>query len=218
MVGFFSEPLARFQVEAGEIDAALANSQQAVAIVAGHSAPDSWRMAVALHSRGAALLAARRIDEAIPDLARATAIVQARFPITNEFRRTYQTDYALALALSDHPADAEPLVAPFLPASRAFYVMGILHRRSGDARAALEDQQRALNALPAGKSADIDRMRALAEIGLDMQALGQPDQAVASLREALAISERAQTRDSPARQEIITALALRSQSRRAPAR
>jgi hypothetical protein len=51
-----------------------------------------------------------------------------------------------------------------------------------------------------------------------MQALGQPDQAVASLREALAISERAQTHDSPARQEIIAALESRAQSRRAPAR
>jgi len=206
MVGFFSEPLARFQTEAGDIDAALLSSQRAVAIVAGHSQPDSWRMAVALHAHGAALLAARRIDEALPDLARATTIVQGRFSTTNEFRRTYQTDYALAVALSAHPADAEPLVAPFLPASRPLYVLGVMHRRTNNARAALDDEQRALTALPAGKSAEIDRMRIFTEIGLDLQALGHADQANAYLRDALAISERVQTHDSPARAEITAAL------------
>jgi tetratricopeptide (TPR) repeat protein len=220
MVGFFSEPLARFQTEAGDIDAALASSQRAVAIVASHSQPDSFRMAVALHAHGAALLAAQRIDEALPDLARAMTIVQARFPTANEFRRTFQTDYALAVALSAHPTDAEQLVAPFVPASRPLYVIGVMHRRTNNSRAALDDEQRALSALPAGKSSEIDRMRILTEIGLDLQALGQPDQASTFLHEALAISEHAQTHDSPARAEIMAALqrAPRAQSQHAPPR
>jgi hypothetical protein len=75
-----------------------------------------------------------------------------------------------------------------------------------DYRAAIRLQQRALTVLPGGKSSDIDRMRALTEIGLNEQALGQPEQAIAFLREALALSERAQTHTSRARAEILAGL------------
>jgi tetratricopeptide (TPR) repeat protein len=208
MVGFYSEPLARFQTDAGEIDAAIDSSQRAVAIVSGHSQADSFRTAVALHARGAALLAARRLDDALPDLAGATAILQERerFPLTNEFRRTFQTDYALALALAGRSADAEPLVAPFVSSSRPLYVMGVIKRRTHDYRAALGFQQRALTVLPGGKSTAIDRMRALTEVGLNLEALREREQAIAFLREALTISERVQTHLSPAREEILIAL------------
>ncbi len=215
MVGFFSEPLARFQTEAGEIDAAIASSRRAATIVAGHSQADSFRSAVALHARGAALLAARRLDDALPDLARATTILQDRFPTTNEYRRTYQTDYALALALAGQTADAERLVAPFVPvsadadlvpASRVLYVRGVIRRMTRDYRAALRFQQRALTMLGGGRRTDIDRMRALTEIGLNLDALGQPEQAIAFLREALTLSLRAQTHMSPARADILAGL------------
>ncbi len=153
MVGFFSEPLARFQTEAGEIDDAIASSRRAAAIVAGHSQADSFRSAVALHARGAALLGARRLDDALLDLARASTILQDRFPTTNEYRRTFQTDYALALALAGQTAEAERLVAPFVPmwgdadlasAIRPLYVRGVIGRMTRDYRAALRFQQRAL--------------------------------------------------------------------------
>jgi tetratricopeptide (TPR) repeat protein len=219
MVGFFSEPLARFQTDAGEVEAAIDSSRRAVAIVATQSQPDSFRTAVALHARGAALLAARRLEDALPDLAQATAIVQARFPATNEFRRTYQMDYALAIALAGRPREAESLVVPFVPdqdvapASRPLYVMGVIRRRSHDYRAALRFQQRALTVLPGGTHTEIDRMRALTEVGLDLQALGQPAQAVAFLREALTLCERAQPYPGPARAEILAGLRTASASR-----
>jgi tetratricopeptide (TPR) repeat protein len=218
MVGFFSEPLARFQTDAGDIDAAIDSSRRAVAIVATQSQPDSFRTAVALHARGAALLAARRLEDALPDLAQAAAIVQARFPATNEFRRTFQTDYALAVALSGRPLQAEQLVGPFVPdvdnapACRPLYVMGVIRRSAHDYRAALRFQQRALSVLPGGTRTHIDRMRALTEIGLDLQALGQPEQAAAFLREALILSERVQTHPSPARAEILAGLRTASAS------
>jgi len=209
MVGFFSEPLARFQTEAGEIDGAIESSGRSAAIVAGHSQPDSFRSAVAVHARGSALLAARRLDEALPDLARASTILQNHFPTTNEFRRTFQTDYALALALARQPAEAERIIAPFVSddtTSRTLYVMGVISRAKHDYRDALRLQQRALAILPGGRRTDVDRMRALTEVGLNLNALGQPDQAVAFLREALTLSERAQTHTSPARDEILAGL------------
>jgi serine/threonine protein kinase len=216
MVGFFSEPLARFQTEAGEIDGAIESSRRAAAIVAGHSQPDSFRNAVALHARGAALLAARRLDDALPDLARAAAILQGRFPATNEFMRTFQTDYALAVALAGRPLEAERLVASVMPdgagsddaasGSRALYVLGVISRIKGDPRTALRFQQRSLTVLPGGRNTDIDRMRALTEVGLNLHALGQPAQAIAFLREALVLSMRAQTRPSPARADILAGL------------
>src|SRR5262249_11935232 len=153
----------------GEIDDAIDSSRRAAAIVATHSQADSFRNATALHARGAALLAARRLDEALPDLAQATAIVSAHFPTTNEYRRPYQAHHALALALAGRPKEAEPIVAPFVTAteSRPLYVMGVINRRQQDYRAALQCQQRALTMMPGGRSTEIDRMRALTEIGLD---------------------------------------------------
>ena len=75
-----------------------------------------------------------------------------------------------------------------------------------DYRAALRFQQRALTVLGGGRRTDIDRMRALTEIGLNLDALGQPEQSIAFLREALTLSQRAQTHMSPGRAEILAGL------------
>ncbi len=78
----------------------------------------------------------------------------------------------------------------------------------------MQFEQRGLATLAAGKRNEIDRMRTLTEIGLDLQDLGQPAQAAGFLHDALAISERAQTHDSPARQEITAALRIASGAER----
>ena len=66
MVGFFSVPLAAFQLEAGEIRDALASSRKSFEIVSEHSRPGSVRYAAVLQSRGAALLSARRAARRSP--------------------------------------------------------------------------------------------------------------------------------------------------------
>ncbi len=53
MVGFFSVPLAKLQMETGRTEEALESSRNAVAIIARHTKPQSFRNAAALHQRGA---------------------------------------------------------------------------------------------------------------------------------------------------------------------
>jgi hypothetical protein len=122
MVGFFSLPLARFQLELGEVSAALESAERALAIVATHSAPDSFRYAVALHRRGAALAAAGRPAEALPDLTRAAATLLRLYGpshgMTREFRAAAESARAqlrVVTAPADASADAD--VRIFRPAA-----------------------------------------------------------------------------------------------------
>ena len=56
MVGFFSLPLAEYQMETGRTSDAIENSRDAFSIVARHTKPQSFRYAAAIHQRGAAFL------------------------------------------------------------------------------------------------------------------------------------------------------------------
>jgi tetratricopeptide (TPR) repeat protein len=141
--------------------------------------------------------------------------VREKFSLSNEFTRVFQADYALAVAWAGNPREAERLAEPVVPegatpndlsASRPLYVMGVIKRINGDDDAALRFQQRALAALPGGASAAIDRMRALTEIGSILRARAQPEQALVFLRQALVLSQRAQTHAAPERADILVGL------------
>ena len=71
MVGFYSVPLARFQLEMGRCEKRWRAAPGGGDHRWTHE-PDSFRYAAAIHQRGAALPAARRADEALPDLTRAS--------------------------------------------------------------------------------------------------------------------------------------------------
>jgi serine/threonine-protein kinase len=117
MVGFFSLPLARFQLELGEVDAALESAERALAIISTHSTPDSFRYAVALHRRGNALAAAGRPAEALPDLTRAASTLLRLYgpahPMTRAFQAAAESARA-RLQTATSPADVR--ISP-LPAS-----------------------------------------------------------------------------------------------------
>ena len=80
MVGFFSLPLSEFQLETGQVIEAVESSRTAVDIIAQHTNRESFRYAAAVHQRGIALLAARRVDEALPDLAVAAETLRRTLP------------------------------------------------------------------------------------------------------------------------------------------
>jgi tetratricopeptide (TPR) repeat protein len=215
MVGAFSLRLAEFQTETGRTAGALESSRNAVAIIARHVNPQSFRYAAAIHERGAALLAARRAEEALPDLTLAVETLGHTRSPGHPVTRAYQADRALALARAGRPRQALALLEPLLPdpgspiddsGNKALFVMGVATRLAGDRDEALRLLQRALDSTPGDRSADLRRMRTLTEIGLTLLDLGRPKQAVTSLDDALAISRRLQIDSAPDRADIVTAL------------
>jgi len=228
IVGFFSVPLAEFQMETGQIAEAIANSGRAVDIIAQHTTPQSFRYAAAIHQRGAALLAARRPADALPDLARATETLRQTLPAGHEVTRWCQADEALALARAGRHREAQALIEPLLPTagsaidalgSNALYIMGVTRRLGGDFDGALRVERKAVESFAQAPSADIRRMRALTELGLTLLDLERPDEAKVPLEQALTLSRRSQSHESPDRTEILEGLerataALRWQSAR----
>ena len=211
MVGFFSLPLAEYQMETGRIAEALENSRGALTIIARHTKPLSFRYAAAVHQRGAALLAARRPAEAVPDLAAAVETLRQTLPPRHQSRAGSRPIAALALARAGKHREAESLIDSLLPEpgspvgpveNQALYVMGVTRRLEGDFHSALGLLQRALDSMSPGRNADLRRMRTLTEIGLTWLDLGKPQEAAASLDRALALSLELQTPMAPDRADI----------------
>jgi serine/threonine-protein kinase len=215
MVGFFSLPLAEYQMEIGRIDEALENSRHALNIVERHSRPQSFRYAAAIHRRGVALLAARRAEEAISDLTVSVETLRQSLSATHSVTRWFAADLALALAVAGRNREADALLQTLLPehgssvdsaASKALHVMGVTRRLAGDFGRALRLQQEALGSTSQSRDTDLRRMRILKEMGLTRLALGQRQEAVAPLEQALELSRRRQIETAPERAEIAAAL------------
>ncbi len=214
-VGFYLLPLAALQIDAGDVQAAIRNSQAGVAIVARHSDPSSFRYANALFLRGTAWLAARRAKDALPDLDQAVLTMEHVLPAGHPTTRLVQSTRALALARAGRHRDARELLEPLVAAppspddqsvAIALYALGVVERLSGDPASALRTGRQALNAI-AGRGADIRRMRVLTEIGLAYLDLADPAPAKAALEQALSLSENLQTHAGPDRNDILSGLA-----------
>jgi len=221
MVGFFSLPLADYQMETGRTSDAIESSRDAFSIVARHTKPDSFRYAAAVHQRGAALLAARRPLDAVPDLQASVETLRKVLSPTHSVTRWFQADWALALARAGKRREAEELLEPLLPApgspvdsnaSKALYVMGVTKRLEGDSATALNVLQQSLGSTSPARNADLRRMRTLTEIGLALLDVGKKDVALEPLGLALAISRQLQVASAPDRADIEASL-LRAKSR-----
>jgi tetratricopeptide (TPR) repeat protein len=215
MVGFYSVPLAEFQMETGRIEESLQNSRHAVSVIATHTRPQSFRFAAAFHQRGAALLAAGRLDEALTDLTTAGDTLRQTLSAKHSVTRWFQADQALALARAGKHREAEALIESLLPKpgsppdsaeTKALYVMGVARRLSGNLSDALRFQQQALQSTPPGRDANLRRMRTLAEIGRTLIALGRLQEARAPLERAHALSRELQIDTAPDRVDIDAAL------------
>ena len=90
--------------------------------------------------------------------------------------------------------------------TNALFVWGVARRLAGEPGDALQFLQRALDATPDDRSADLFRMRTLTEIGATLLDLGRSKQAVTSLEPALAISRRLQIDSAPDQTDILAAL------------
>ncbi len=81
-----------------------------------------------------------------------------------------------------------------------------MQRLSGDPSGALESETRALEKVQEGPRADRERMRVLAELGLDHLERAEYEQAGPTLDRALELSRRLQKADTPERADVLVGL------------
>src|SRR6185295_18160785 len=113
---FYSLPLAALQIETGQVEAAIRNSEAGVAIIAQHSDPTSFRYANALFHRGTAWLAARQPQKALPDLDQAAVILKQALPVGHATTRLVAATRGLGLARAGRYRDASEVLEPLLGA------------------------------------------------------------------------------------------------------
>jgi len=214
-VGVILFPLVQAQIDTGRVAEAVASGRRAADIIAREAEAASIRLATALHAYGAALLAARREDAAIPELERAVAIVRRGLPVGHQTTRTMEADLGLALARAGRPREAQALLErppsaagtqPDLADSRVLHATSVAARLAGVPVDALRFGQLALERTPPERSADIPRMRALTAMGLAWLDLGKPDEAIEALARALRMSRALQSHASPDRTDILVGL------------
>jgi serine/threonine-protein kinase len=212
-VGVILLPLVQAQIDTGRVAEAIGSGRRAVDIIAREAEPDSLRLATALQAYGAALLAARRVDAAIPELERAAAILRRGLPAGHDVSRLLHADLGLALARAGKLREARTLLReqqPSAPAaeaslagSRVLHAASVASRLAGNAAEALHAGQLALKKTPAGQSADVSRMRALTAVGFAWLELGKPAKALAPFEDALRISRRVQSHTGPDRADVL---------------
>jgi tetratricopeptide (TPR) repeat protein len=215
MVGFFAGNLAKDQIEAGDIAPALQNIERSLRVLDGQVDRDSYTYGAALHTRGAALLAARRIGEALPVLTTSQATLEHALGPSHERTYAAQLDLGLALGYAGKADQARQAVSAVVEARRAgrkasiwaaLSALGILERLDGNYDEALRMQGDALRSIPDDPKAKRVRMPVLTEIGLGHLERGGYDEAAASLGEALALLAASQRSVTPQRADALIGL------------
>ena len=215
MVGIYSLPLAEFQLETGRVDDALETA-------AGRSTSSrNTRTRSRSDTRPPSISAAsrcsrpRRTDEALPDLTRAAETLRRTLPDGHAVTRWFRADQALALAVAGRHRQAQELLEALIPepgsavdpaGNRALYTMGVVKRLAGEPGEALRYQQQALLSAATDRRAELLRMKVLTELGLGLLDRSKTDEAAASFRQALMLSQRLQNSTAPERRAILQGL------------
>jgi len=199
MVGFQSQNLVRHELDVGDVDAALADSERALAVLSAAAGTDANAMTSAYRAHGAALLAAHRYAEAAAALDRAVHFAQQAVGEAHDITLGIVLDRAAARVLAGGSAvaesarrDVESIRARLTPTRgatlrvRGLHVLGLVHLASGrpaDAEAALTE---ALATLADGRPRR-QRMQVLAALGQSQLNQGQYDRAAETLTQAQAL-------------------------------
>jgi serine/threonine protein kinase len=214
IVGTIMSARAGAQLEAGEFAPALEASTKVMRVFARMTRPNSYPYAAAAHRLGVARLAARRPDQALPDLTLAFESQRDLLGAGHERTLAARTEMALALALLGRFEEAEAEIASVVvqpragdaPLDRGRHVQGVIRRLAGDPAGALRLQQVALATVKEGPTAEWPRMRVLTEVGLNRLELGALEEAETAFREALPLFERRQFRISPEHADALVGL------------
>jgi serine/threonine protein kinase/tetratricopeptide (TPR) repeat protein len=216
-VGFMAANLALSQFESGALDAAQASIDRALVAMAQAPGRDSTPYAGALQWRAMILVARRRLEQALPAADEAVQAFERLQGPAGKDTVLARLDRIEALLLSEQLPQArqafDALVADLPPGTAVdadparARLHGALLRLSGDAARALVLHQQATDALPQTRKGALLRAPLLAEQGADLLVLGRRDEAAAVLQQALALSRQLQPHDTPARAEVVAALA-----------
>lgn len=213
--GALAGELARLELRSGHVQRAVEGSAAAVEAAERSFGGDSPAYASALALHGEALLAARRLGEAIPLLERAAEVLEAAPGGAHERARVVRASLALARAYRGEAVEAlrqlEQVAASASVADdrgddRPRHVLAVVRRLAGEPAAALKLQEERLATLAARPEARLERLRARAEVGLALVDLGSYDEAVTPLLRSLAAFEELGGELTPKRADLLVAL------------
>lgn len=214
--GFASSFLARAQLDTGDLQGALRNSERSLALIRKWNEPRSYTTGAALATRGRALLLARRPREARQAFEQSLDILKATIGPEHATTAVVDANLQLARAALGEIAAAEVALRNLQASGRkldhwmsvsAPHALGIVHRLAAQPVAAMTQQRAALAELTDEPRAKFRRMAIVAELGLAALDAGDYSVAAASLTEALAITEREQRQVSPIRADALLGMA-----------
>lgn len=213
LVADYASGIAPYQRRIGDVSSALASSDRALDIYSSHVDRQSFIFGWNLTTRGVTLLAARRANDAVRDLAEAEQILKQMFGATHWETLTARFNGAIALAYLGRHAEAikelDPIRSqPDIIANRmwALHVLGIVERMAGNYQAAVDAQTESLSLIVEGPRSDWDHVRNLAERGLAALELGRIEDSAADLVKAKTLFETLDTYMHPARAEVLVGL------------
>jgi serine/threonine-protein kinase len=214
--GILAQNLVMFQLKAGQLDAAIENSDVGVRLLAKHVNADSHSHARGLRGHAASLLAARRGAEALAKLDETLASYRAMPVAPAVDVNAVRLHRALALAYLDRLDEAEREAAPAIgffrthedPAQlRALYVDAVLRRLRGDPAGAMKSSRELVGRLDEEPQWKLELGRALIEVGSNELELGSTAQATGTLQRALDLFRELQPKNvTPDRADALLAL------------
>ncbi len=214
--GILAQNLVLFQIKAGQLDAAIENSEIGVRLLAKHVNANSHSHARGLRGHATALLAARRSEAALVKLDEALAAYRAMPDAPAADVSAVRLNRALALVQLGRLEDAKQEAAPaiefhrtrdIVARIRASYVDGLIRRLSGDPAGAIAAQTEVMPRLESDPQWKLELARALMEIGSNQVELGQHDRAEETLQRSIALYLELQPlRVTPDRADALVAL------------
>jgi tetratricopeptide (TPR) repeat protein len=216
-LGMFVQNLVAYRIDLGELKLAEQNSAEALRILTAQVQKESLTYAATLSSRAQVRLARRDLAAALIEFNEAIPILERLVGPEGEFPLLARACRAQTLAfLGRHPEarkeiESVSVIVAKKPEfefvnARVAQVRGTVMRLDGDARGALQVEEALLANRSQAPKVQRERMRALAESGQALLALGEQARAADALERALAEFTRLEAQVTPARAETLEAL------------
>ena len=201
-VAFHTLNTVKYLVESGEVARAQEAAAAAEKIFGLRASPGTYFVAASRASHAMTLLMARRAEVALPEIEPALAEIDRLLGPKHPTARRAREDLALAHLYLGQAEQAEHVLqaieqaqADGRPAWRYRHLRSLAARLRGDADSAVRHGHATLAAI-SGQRADIDRMRALPNLGLSLADAGEYAQAKSACDEAITLLARFQSRIS----------------------
>jgi serine/threonine-protein kinase len=213
----------RMRMRVGDVALAVAQSGQALEILGTRIDNTSREYLYARTSHALALMAARRFDEALPELESISLLAEKVFGADSWDLATMRYQRAFALASLGRADEARTAIEVLPDPGKDHYDAYWVNRMHGSVAMLTGDYDTAITRLVAAKELLAGPKAALREppiltsLGLAQLERGEPEAALASLTRAQEISDRLGFRIHPAYADILTGLGRAHIELRSPA-